>query len=105
MPDSSVSDRCSVTSVPAERHSSIMAVRYPVALDSDYAIWQAFANRFWPALYVADAQGRIRHHQFGEGGYAECEMVIQRLLGESGRDDLPHDLISIAPHSFVAISE
>jgi hypothetical protein len=57
-----------------------MAVEYPVALDSDYGIWQAFANRFWPAVYIADAEGRIRHHQFGEGGYAECEMVIQRLL-------------------------
>jgi hypothetical protein len=72
-----------------------MAVGYPVALDSDYAIWQAFANRFWPAVYIADAQGRVRHHQFGEGGYAECEMVIQRLLGESGRDNVPHDLVSV----------
>jgi thiol-disulfide isomerase/thioredoxin len=74
-----------------------MAVHYPVALDSDYAIWQAFANRFWPAIYIADAEGRIRHHQFGEGGYAECEMVIQRLLGESGRDNVPRDLVSVAP--------
>jgi thiol-disulfide isomerase/thioredoxin len=79
-----------------------MAVEYPVALDSDYAIWQAFANRFWPAVYIADAEGRIRHHQFGEGGYAECEMVIQRLLGESGRDTVPHDLVSIAPGGFEA---
>ena len=47
-----------------------MGVEYPVALDSDYAIWQAFANSFWPAVYIADAEGRIRHHQFGEGGYA-----------------------------------
>ena len=74
-----------------------MAVDYPVALDSDYAIWQAFANRFWPAVYIADAEGRIRHHQFGEGGYAECEMVIQRLLNESGRDNVPRDLVSVAP--------
>ena len=44
-----------------------MAVEYPVVLDSDYAIWQAFANRFWPAVYIADPEGRIRHHQFGEG--------------------------------------
>jgi thiol-disulfide isomerase/thioredoxin len=74
-----------------------MAVGYPVALDSEYAIWQAFANRFWPAVYIADADGRIRHHQFGEGGYAECEMVIQRLLSESGRDNVPRDLASVAP--------
>ena len=52
-----------------------LRVTYPIALDADYAIWQAFANRYWPAVYIADAQGRIRHHHFGEGGYAECEMV------------------------------
>jgi thiol-disulfide isomerase/thioredoxin len=74
-----------------------MTVAYPVAIDSDYAIWQAFANRFWPAIYIADAEGRIRHHQFGEGGYAECEMVIQRLLRDSGRDAVPHDLVSVDP--------
>ena len=79
-----------------------MAVGYPVALDSDYAIWEAFANRFWPAAYIADGEGRIRHHQFGEGGYAECEMVIQRLLGESGRDTAPHDLVSVAPDGLEA---
>jgi Thioredoxin like C-terminal domain len=79
-----------------------MAVPYPVALDSDYAIWQAFANRFWPAIYIADAEGRIRHHQFGEGGYAECEMVIQRLLSESGRGTVPHDLVSVVPGGFEA---
>ncbi len=82
-----------------------MAIRYPVAIDSEYAIWQAFANRFWPAIYIADAQGRIRHHQFGEGGFAECEMVIQRLLGESGRDTLPHDLVSVAPSGFEALAD
>jgi hypothetical protein len=74
-----------------------MTVAYPVAIDSDYAIWQAFGNRFWPAIYIADAEGRIRHHQFGEGGYAECEMVIQRLLRDSGRDTVPNDLVSVAP--------
>ena len=79
-----------------------MAVRYPAALDSYYAIWQAFANRFWPAVYIADSEGRIRDHQFGEGGYAECEMVIQRLLGESGRDTVPRDLVSVAPSGFEA---
>jgi len=79
-----------------------MTVAYPVAIDSDYAIWQAFANRFWPAIYIADAEGRIRHHQFGEGGYAECEMVIQRLLRESGRDTVPRDLVSIAPDGLEA---
>ena len=78
-----------------------MAVVYPVALDCDYAIWHAFANRFWPAVYIAHADGRIRHHQFGEGGYAECEMVIQRLLIEAG-SDVSHDLVSISPTGFEA---
>lgn len=73
-----------------------MRVAYPVALDSDYAIWRAFANRYWPAVYIADAQGKIRHHQFGEGGYAECEMVIQRLLREAGSDGVADDLVSVS---------
>jgi thiol-disulfide isomerase/thioredoxin len=82
--------------------ASEMRVEYPVALDSDYEIWRAFANRYWPAVYIADAQARIRHHQFGEGGYAECEMVIQRLLREAGRDGVPDDLVSVAGHGFEA---
>ena len=57
-----------------------MDVRYPVAVDNDYAVWQAFDNHYWPALYIADAQGRIRHHHFGEGDYEESEMVLQMLL-------------------------
>ena len=79
-----------------------MRVDYPIALDSDYAIWQAFANHYWPAVYIADAEGRIRHHHFGEGGYAECEMVIQRLLREAGRDGVPDDVVSVAPDGFEA---
>jgi thiol-disulfide isomerase/thioredoxin len=54
-----------------------MSVEFPIALDPDYAVWRAFSNQYWPAVYIADAEGRIRHHQFGEGGYAECERVIQ----------------------------
>ena len=79
-----------------------MAVEYPVALDPDYAVWQAFANRYWPAAYFADAEGRIRHHQFGEGGYEECERVVQTLLRESGREDVPDDLIDIVPEGIEA---
>jgi thiol-disulfide isomerase/thioredoxin len=59
-------------------------IDYPVAVDSDYQVWNAFANHFWPALYFADGQGRIRHHHFGEGEYRQSEMVIQRLLAEAG---------------------
>ena len=73
-----------------------MNVEFPVALDPDYAVWQAFGNHYWPAVYIADGQGRIRHHQFGEGGYDECEMVIKRLLRDTGRDDLDDDFVSPA---------
>jgi thiol-disulfide isomerase/thioredoxin len=59
-------------------------IGYPVAIDSDYAIWRAFDNHYWPALYVADVQGRIRHHHFGEGEYQRSEMIIQQLLVEAG---------------------
>src|SRR5690242_14041149 len=50
-----------------------MRIEYPIAIDSDYAIWQAFDNAYWPALYFADAEGQIRHHHFGEGAYEESE--------------------------------
>jgi thiol-disulfide isomerase/thioredoxin len=59
-------------------------VRYPIAIDSERAIWDAFGNRFWPAVYVVDAKGRVRHHQFGEGDYGQLEGVIQQLLAEAG---------------------
>ena len=77
-----------------------MAVGYPVALDPDYEVWRAFANHYWPAAYYADAEGQIRHHQFGEGGYEECERVIQMLLGEAGREDVADDLVSVTPVGF-----
>jgi len=74
-----------------------MGVDYPVALDSDYSVWSAFANRFWPALYIADGQGRIRYHHFGEGEYAMSEMVIQQLLREAGKEDFDPTLASVEP--------
>ena len=72
-----------------------MRVEYPIALDPEYAVWDAFSNRYWPAAYFADAEGRIRHHQFGEGEYEECERIIQQLLREAGRDDVPGELVSV----------
>ena len=63
------------------RAVAAMDVRYPVALDTDYAVWEAFANHYWPAAYIADGEGQIRHHHFGEGAYDEQERVIQSLLG------------------------
>ena len=65
--------------------STKIGVDYPSAVDSDYAVWRAFRNEYWPALYVFDAQGRLRHHHFGEGGYAETESVILKLLAEAGQ--------------------
>ena len=56
-------------------------IDYPVAVDNDYAIWTAFANHYWPALYFIDADGIIRDHHFGEGRYEQSERVIQQLLG------------------------
>lgn len=61
-------------------------ITYPVALDPDYATWQAFRNRYWPAKYFLDAQGNIRYIHFGEGEYDQSELVIQQLLRESGRN-------------------
>jgi thiol-disulfide isomerase/thioredoxin len=57
------------------------AIEYPVAADNDYAVWDAFDNHYWPALYFVDAEGMIRDHHFGEGRYEQSERVIQRLLG------------------------
>jgi thiol-disulfide isomerase/thioredoxin len=64
-------------------------IRYPVALDNGYAIWQGFNNQYWPAHYFIDSQGRIRAHHFGEGNYAQSEQIIRQLLREAGRADLP----------------
>ena len=72
-----------------------MKVDYPIAIDSDRAIWRAFRNDYWPALYFIDAQGRIRHHQFGEGEYDQSERIIQQLLTESGASDIGHGLLSV----------
>jgi thiol-disulfide isomerase/thioredoxin len=71
-----------------------MRIGYPVAIDSDYAVWRAFSNNYWPALYFADAQGRIRHHHFGEGEYQRSETIIQQLLIEAGFG-AGHDVVSV----------
>jgi thiol-disulfide isomerase/thioredoxin len=78
-----------------------MNVEYPVALDPDYEVWEAFANRYWPAVYIADVEGRIRHHHFGEGGYEECERVVQQLLRDGGKT-VGEDLVSVVSDGFEA---
>ena len=77
-----------------------MRIEYPVALDPEYAVWEAFSNHYWPAEYFADAEGHIRHHQFGEGGYEDCERGIQQLLREAGTEGVDDDVVSVRPAGF-----
>jgi len=77
------------------RAAKDMKIDFPVAIDNDYAIWRAFDNHYWPALYVIDAQGRIRHHQFGEGGYEKSERIIQQVLGEAGITGISDQLAAV----------
>jgi thiol-disulfide isomerase/thioredoxin len=72
-----------------------MELPYPIAVDSDYAIWRGFNNHYWPALYFVDGQGRVRHRQFGEGAYEQAERFIQQLLAEAGAVGVAQDLVSI----------
>jgi thiol-disulfide isomerase/thioredoxin len=82
-----------------------MGIGFPVALDSDFAIWQAFANHYWPALYFIDATGRIRHHVFGEGDYDVSERVIQQLLGEADADVVGQPLVSVVADGVEAAAD
>ncbi|MEP7184967.1 MAG: cytochrome c biogenesis protein DipZ [Rhodanobacter sp.] len=77
-------------------------VDYPVALDNDYAIWKGFHNQYWPAHYFIDAEGRIRHHHFGEGNYHESEDVIRQLLTAAGQKDLPGGYVQGDQHGVEA---
>jgi cytochrome c biogenesis protein CcdA/thiol-disulfide isomerase/thioredoxin len=72
-----------------------LKITYPVAIDSDYKIWQAFNNLYWPAHYFIDGKGRIRYHHFGEGEYDESERVIQQLLKENGATSLSAGVINV----------
>jgi thiol-disulfide isomerase/thioredoxin len=77
------------------RAAKDMRVDYPIAIDNDHAIWRAFKNEYWPARYFVDAQGHIRHHQFGEGEYEQSEMIVQQLLAEAGMGGISHELVSV----------
>ena len=79
------------------REVKALRVDYPVAVDSEYVIWRGFSNNYWPALYFIDAQGRVRHHHFGEGSYEQSEMVIQRLLAEAGAGGIGDGLVICRP--------
>jgi thiol-disulfide isomerase/thioredoxin len=74
-----------------------LEVTYPIAVDNDYAVWTAFSNNYWPALYFIDAEGRIRHHRFGEGDNERSESVIKQLLRDAGAEDVSDELAPIDP--------
>jgi thiol-disulfide isomerase/thioredoxin len=73
-----------------------LKVTFPVAVDSNYRIWQAFNNQYWPAQYLIDGKGRIRYHHFGEGDYGEIERVIQELLKENGATGLDNSTVNVS---------
>jgi thiol-disulfide isomerase/thioredoxin len=70
-------------------------IDYPIAIENGVAIWRAFDNDYWPALYFVDARGHIRHHQFGEGEYEQSEEVIQQLLADAGAQGIGHQLAKL----------
>jgi thiol-disulfide isomerase/thioredoxin len=72
-----------------------MRVGYPIALDNEYAIWNGFSNHYWPALYLFDADGQLRHHHFGEGDYGRSEIMIQQVLAETASGRFSDELVSV----------
>lgn len=77
------------------RAAASMQVNYPIAMDNQYAIWNAFENRYWPALYFIDAKGTIRHQQFGEGRYDQAEKMIQTLLAKAESVRISRDVVTV----------
>ncbi len=82
-----------------------LKIGYPVAIDSNFAIWRAFGNQYWPAHYFIDAEGRIRHHHFGEGDYGESEHIIQTLLQEAGDRNVTSGIVSVKASGAEAASD
>jgi thiol-disulfide isomerase/thioredoxin len=82
-----------------------MRVDYPVAVDNDHVVWRAFRNQYWPALYFIDAQGRVRHHHFGEGAYEQSEMIIQALLAEAGVAGVSREPVSVQARGLEATAD
>ena len=77
-----------------------MKLDFPIAMDNDYAIWRAFDNRYWPALYLIDARGQLRQHHFGEGEYERSEMAAQQLLAETGTRASDQGVVSVTATGF-----
>ena len=87
------------------RAAKDLRVDYPVAVDNDYAIWTAFDNRYWPALYLVDAHENIRHHRFGEDDYEQSERILRQLLTEAGAGGISHELVSVDPGGVEAAAD
>ncbi len=83
------------TAANVRRAVQRLKVDYPVVVDSNYAIWRAFRNQYWPALYFVDANGKLRDQHFGEGAYDRSETLIQRLLAEAGVSPAPNGLTAV----------
>jgi hypothetical protein len=79
-----------------------LRIGYPVVIDNNYSIWRAFKNQYWPALYLLDARGRLRAHQFGEGDYEKVERSLQRTLTEAGLAGVTTESASVAGSGFEA---
>ena len=80
-------------------------VNFATAVDNEHAVWAAFGNQYWPALYFADAKGQIRHHHFGEGDYQQSEAVIQQLLAETGNKDVSGEPVSVGGRGIEAAAD
>lgn len=90
--------RFEADSANVRRATQQLGITYPVAVDSNLAIWSAFGNNYWPALYFIDSKGRIRGQHFGEGEYDRSERLIRQLLAESGAADLGNELTTVDPN-------
>jgi thiol-disulfide isomerase/thioredoxin len=82
-----------------------MNIGYPVAVDSNFEIWNSFQNEYWPALYLIDAKGRIRYQKFGEGDYHESELQIQQLLKEVSGKNVSNKIVALRPQGFEAAAD
>ena len=82
-----------------------MRIPYPIVIDNDYAIWRAFNNQYWPALYLLDGRGRVRQHHFGEGEYETSERAIQRLLKETGASSVSDGVVAVNGNGFEAAAD
>lgn len=82
-----------------------LKIGYPVAIDNEYKIWRSFENEYWPAHYFIDADGKVRHHHFGEGEYAESERVIQKLLTDAGNKNVPAGIVAVNASGAEAASD